>query len=302
MSLRHQRADGSHSCSRQSRIQAHLHGLVADEFSEHIVSVHHLPLHVHRFWVDDVESVLLFVVAIEFQVAVLLGWYIPLAIRHLLLVGRLVVHGIILFQIAVHIAPHTHDQTHIIAVERQTALEDKSCLVARLYPEGVFDVVAGNAYVRVRVEHQVMYGGEVSLFLFVPCCLDAVVLCLLVGVVQNRGFENGCAVVDANDIERQLHLFLVISRQGEVLLAELHFWLHHLEMHTVGVTGFCRCYHELHNAFFWRLPCFTLWSSHVGSFPTIHHAMLFHVEVVIDRTNLDALRQGFIHPLRPAVG
>ena len=149
------------------------------------------------------------------------------------------VHGVVLLQIAVYFGTHAHDQTHIVAVERQSALEDETRLVARLNLDGVFEVVTRNAHVCLRVEHLVADGGEVALFLRVPCRLDAVVLRLLVVFVENRGLENGRAVVDANDIERQVHLLLITCGQGEVLLVELHFGLQHLKVQMVSVAGLC---------------------------------------------------------------
>ena len=160
------------------------------------------------------------------------------------------------------------------------------------HPQREGDVVARSSVVGLLVPFQVGDDGLVHLLLLVPFHPDTVEVGRLVSShVQNLGFDI-LAPLHAHYHEGQAHLFVVVCRQGEIVLTEEHFACFHFEVEAVGVGTLFVAHEEGDDALLWRVA--VVGCSHPDRLPIALHASVAHLHVAIARLNLNHLRQNHI--------
>ena len=122
--------------------------------------------------------------------------------------------------------------------------------------ERIAEVLAGDALIFCRIFYFIANMRKVMFFLSIPIHIYAIVTLVSLTVC-----DVGCDTIlslKAGNEEGQFQNRLILSGDGQVLLAELYLALFYAEVNTVGICASVNRKTELHDALLWRV--IILWS------------------------------------------
>ena len=259
-----------------------------------------------RVWLCDVNLVvaLLQMMVIETHLAPVLRTD-KLLVIHCHNGCFLVLHAVILLQVAAHITRHLERQSHVEAEQREFSPDGEPFLVAGFHLQQEVHVLTRNADVLLLVTQQVCDEGMERPVLLLQAILHLHVI--LLGRVAIHVCDADIQILHllhfhTHHQERHFHHLVISGRNGHVIMSGVKYnpcWLN-LEVYLVRVGAFGTGDGEFHDALLgWGIH---LGGIHITRLPAIHNLAILHHQIVVPAGDLDLSGQPLVCELSAILG
>ena len=162
-------------------------------------------------------------------------------------------HRIILCDITAYLALvlELHRQAHVKAQHRQCTFKIGATIVLGLHMKRIGEVLTRDALILCRIFHIIANMRKVMFFLSIPIHIYPIVTFVSL-TICNVGSHTILSLETWHQ-ERQFQNRLILSGDGQVLLAELYLALFYAEVNAVGISASVNRKAELHDTLFGRV-------------------------------------------------